>query len=130
MFDRPSPGDSNLKIIWQYECKVEGNRPKKFTTGGSVSEMTTGDFVVCMGNNYGKIFILSKKKEILWSGVTEIWNESDKKWDRGGQYRASIIESGKDMEQLIWNGINTEGIEDRQSLTLHQDGPYKPRNTK
>ena len=103
MFDRPSPMDSNLKMIWQYECKVEGNRPEKFTTGGSVTEMATGDLFVCMGNNYGKIFILSKNKEILWDGATEVWNESEKKWDRAGQYRASIIESGKDMEKLIWH---------------------------
>ncbi len=102
MLEKPKPGDSSLKIIWQYECKVEGNWPEKFTTGGSVTEMGTQDIFVCMGNNYGKIFIVSKNKEILWSGVTEIYNESEKKWDGVGQYRTSIIESKKDMEQLIW----------------------------
>ncbi len=108
MLEKPKAGDSNLKIMWQYECQAEGNRPEKFTTGGAVTEMSTQDLFVCMGNNYGKMFILSKKKEILWSGVTEIWNESEKKWEPVGQYRSSIIESGKELERLIWH-IESQG---------------------
>lgn len=112
--NQPKPGETNIKITWQYECAAEGNRPKKFLTGGCVTELVSQDLLVCMGFDYGKIFIISKNKQTLWSALTETWNGPEQKWIPTGQYRASIIESGKDMEKLIWH-------QDSQNTTIHHN---------
>ena len=51
------------------------------------------------------MFIVNKDKKELWSAVYEKYNVTTKKWEMPDKtvYRASIITSRKELEQLIWN---------------------------
>ena len=70
-------------------------------------DLPGGDMFACMGNTYGKLFIVSrdkdpaKDKKILWSAISEKWNSRTKKWANEGDYRASII-TRKELEHFIW----------------------------
>jgi hypothetical protein len=56
------------------------------------------------GYGTGIVFIVSRNKEITWSAIPERWNMESKKWcNYWLTYRASIISSRKELEQLIWN---------------------------
>ncbi len=73
------------------------------TTGGNVIELPDGSFFVCMNSQYGKIFIVNRKKEVLFAALTERWRPADKKWvAMPQQYRASII-TRQEMERMVWS---------------------------
>ncbi len=110
LFKEPSPGNGRLEKIWEYKCTADGENELNgtvygFTTGGNAVEMPDHSLFVSMNDPYGKIFIVGRNKEILWSGIAEKWMPSEKKWKTMTQYRASIISSPKEIERLIWNGM-------------------------
>lgn len=74
------------------------------TSGGNVIELPDQSLFVCMNSQQGKIFIVNKSKEVLWSAVAEKLSVAkERKWQiLPQQYRASII-SRRQLEQLIWN---------------------------
>ncbi len=106
--EEPSPGSSDLKKIWAYQCTLEDVDTTlkgfhQFPTGGNVTELPDHSLLANMSTTYSKVFILSDKKKILWSAIPEKWNPVDKRWDMIYDYRASLITSRQDLEQLIWN---------------------------
>lgn len=95
------------KKKWEYECTVEGLAKQpvskfQFPTGGNAIEMPDGSLFVSMSSTYTKTFIVGLDKKIRWSVVHEKWNAPEKKWDMIYQYRASIINNRKELENLIW----------------------------
>ena len=95
--------DSHLKKIWEYECSVEENYPRMFSSGGNVVELPDSCLFVCMGGSYSKLFIVNLDKKLIWSALPEQWNAEKKKWEAYNQYRASIIYNRKDIESMVWN---------------------------
>ncbi len=100
--------NGNLNKVWEYECTLDGLNEKTlpgagYTSGGNVIEMPDHSLFVSMSSPYGKIFMVSPGKDILWSAVSEQWNRYEKKWQMLPLYRASIINSRNDLEHLIWN---------------------------
>ena len=103
----PAAGNE-LKKNWAYECTVEKMDKEKrkdinFSSGGNVMELPDGSFFTCMGGNYCKVFIVTKKKKVLWSAVPEKWNAELHRWDFLAAYRASVVVNARDMQRLIWN---------------------------
>jgi hypothetical protein len=108
VFQESEPGKNDLKLIWEYQCKLRSEDEKKdihyaFSSGGNVSELPDKSMFISMGNVYGEILIVSQEKKILWSGFPERWNPETNKWELIYQYRASIINNRNDLERLIWN---------------------------
>ena len=104
----PASGKGDLKKIWEYQCTLEGVDTSlkgfhQFPVGGNVIELPDGSLFGNMSTAYSKVFILSADKEVLWSAIPEKWNAAEKKWDMVYDYRASIITSRQELEQLIWN---------------------------
>ncbi len=105
ILQEPGPGKEFLKKIWEYDCAPENDFSKSSTvSGGNVLDIGGNNLFVSMGGEYSKLFIVNKKKEILWAALHEKWNMLTKKWDIVLLYRASIITEPKDMERLIWEG--------------------------
>ncbi len=102
MLQEPATPKDSLKIVWQYTCTMEGDYPKKFTSGGNVLELPDHSLLVCMGTDYSKLFIVNRDKEILWSALPERYMDDKKKWAPVRQYRTNII-SRIDLEKIIWN---------------------------
>ncbi len=117
MLKQPAPDSDELEKVWEFECPMEDLGPNEttagyFNFGGSVFEMPDRSFFVCMGGSYGKVFIVNRDKQILWSAQPEKWDRAASKWIkdgvlvdgkvREGSYRASII-SHDELESLIWN---------------------------
>jgi hypothetical protein len=109
MFQEPVTDKDSLKIIWQYNCTVDGvlgTRAKQysFPTNGNITELPDKSFLATMSSEvYDKVFIVSHDKRVLWSALPEKWNTDEKKWQALHEYRASIINSRKELEELIWN---------------------------
>jgi hypothetical protein len=100
-------GKDSLEKIWEYECIVEDLPQKdkkryRFISGGNVEQLPDHSIFVCMSGMYSKIFIVNRDKQETWSALPERWDESEKRWEIMGQYRASIT-SRKELEHLIWN---------------------------
>ena len=104
-----SSGKDTLKKLWEYECTIDGIDTEKqkqliFSNGGSVFELPDSSLFGCMSNQYyTKVFIVNRKKEIVWSAFPERWDQAERKWHSINQYKASMILNHKDIERLIWN---------------------------
>ena len=115
LFRETAAGNNRPEKIWEYDCDIsevsglddediEGMKKEGFLNGGNVVELADESMFVSMGGAYGKIFIVSKDKQIQWSGIVEFYDQVKKKWKPAGiSYRASIITSRKDLERMIWN---------------------------
>ncbi len=99
----PFSRGEKMKITWEFECNNDAVAPKGFTTGGNVIELPGNALFVSMANPGSNIFIVNMEKKILWSAVSERWDEGNKVWNPLPLYRASIIIDREKMEQLIWN---------------------------
>ena len=105
----PGPGGRDLKKIWEYECAKDDPGSEipdslQFISGGNVLELPDQSMFVSMGLPYCKVFIVSQDKKILWSAIIERNDLATDKWKPPVElYRASIISSRKELEQLIWN---------------------------
>ncbi len=99
MMQEDPNGKKELKKIWEYGYDANDPYPKKIATGGNVLELPDGS-IFCGMN---RIFIVDMNKNILWSAIPEKWDAAKKKWDIIAPYRAGIIDSRKDLENLIWN---------------------------
>ena len=107
MIKEPVSDKEKLKAIWGYECNDEMRSEKKqtsdrYTTGGNVLELADNSLFVSMCSGYSELFIVNIDKKILWSAVPEKWNLDEKMWEGTTQYRASVINTRKDLEKLIW----------------------------
>lgn len=101
-FSEPARAGADIKVTWRYECKVEGaNTFGRFGSGGNVAELRDGSFFACMGNQYGKVFIVNRKKVELWSAVSEVYPDGNSSWQQYPQYRATFL-GRRELEALIW----------------------------
>jgi hypothetical protein len=99
----PETSRDTLKKVWEYECTLEIDVPKRFDGGGNVIELPDRSFFVSMNRPYSKIFIVGRDKQVLWSAIPEKYNSDEKKWDMVPVYRASIIDLHKKFEQMLWH---------------------------
>ena len=94
----------SLEKIWEYESGVPNSAlPKEFSSGGNVLEMPDEELFVSMAFPGSNVFIVSKDKKILWDAIVEKRKSDGQQWEPMRLYRASIINSRKDLEALIWN---------------------------
>jgi len=103
----PTTEADSQEKVWEYVCTVDGlNKTKKkditFMSGGSVEELPDQSILACMGDDYGKVFIVGMDKRIVWSALPEYRNTAENEWKLIPQYRASIICTTNDLAHLIW----------------------------
>ncbi len=125
---KETPGKDQLKKVWQYDCTLDGmseNELNEYTkksqqmqmlgqrdssmmqtlrlsSGGNAVELGDGSFLVTMSGVFGKIFVVNKNKEVLWSAVPEVKIFDDAPWTAIGSYRASMV-TRRQLQALIWN---------------------------
>ena len=107
LIKEPVSDKEKLKTVWEYECNDEMRSERKqkgdkYATGGNVLELADNSLFVSMCSGYSELFIVNLEKKILWSAMPEKWNRDEKTWEGTTQYRASIINTRKDLEDLIW----------------------------
>ena len=95
-------GSNVLQKVWQLDCTTDDFKGPNQGGGGSVKEMDNGSVFVMMNGPYSKTFIVNKNKEVLWSAICEMKNETSGDWTIAPSYRASIINRA-DLEKIIWN---------------------------
>ena len=99
----PKNAGSIPQKVWEYNCTTDGNSFDGFPFGGNVLELPHKSIFVCMGSDYPKLFIVNRKKELLWSAILEKFDIAASTWIPVKKiYRANII-NRKELEQLIWN---------------------------
>ena len=102
------PGKNELKKIWEYPITFDAEGKSaignsRFIAGGGVTELPDKSLLVMMGLPYPKVFIVNNDKKVLWSAIPQKFDPVANKWTYTDQYRACMITSRKDLEQLIWN---------------------------
>jgi len=103
----PAPGKDSVTAIWEYTCDLDGlsvigHRVFWVVIGGNVVELPDRSMFVCMGSDYGKLFIVGEDKQLLWSSVPEKWSPERRQWEVISQYRGGIISDSKQMDALVW----------------------------
>lgn len=109
MFKETQRKDAPLETVWKYECPIDwtllkNNTRPPTTTGGNALELSDGSMFISACSPFAGLYLVSESKKLLWSGVSENWNASQKKWDQAALYRASIVENRQKLEQMIWGG--------------------------
>ncbi len=103
-FEEPKSGDT-LKKTWEYVCRTDdlGQEIGVQTNsgGGNVMELPDGSVFASMGYQCNKVFIINRKKEVLWSAVSEKWDAAGANWKVIPSYRSSII-SAEQLKKMIW----------------------------
>jgi hypothetical protein len=108
MMKEPGTDKEKIKTVWEYECNNEVKSGKKqtedkYTTGGNVIELPDSSLFVSMCSGYSELFIVGLDKKTFWSAIPEKWNADEKMWEGTTQYRSSIINTRKELEDLILN---------------------------
>ena len=103
LLEEPANSKYYLKKVWEYQYPInhKGMKRLPLTNGGNVIELSDKSIFVSMCTPYGNLFIVNRNKELLWDAVLEKLNAGDKKWIPVSQYRASIIEDRKSLDNLI-----------------------------
>ena len=125
MFEQPKSPAGTLKEIWRYNCSFEDVLERKrserregdtgtlptahdvaaygvYSKGSNLVELPDHSIFANICGPYGKTFILSPEKKIVWSALLETWNPYQRKWDDVIYYKANIITDPKDIQRLIW----------------------------
>ena len=106
---KKSKGDKmGMKKTWEFECNLEAlginaQPPSAYPVGGSVYELSDHSFLVSMAGSSSNVFIVNRKKEILWSAMCQKWNATANHWDYVPNFHSSIIAGPAELERLIWN---------------------------
>lgn len=100
------------EIIWEYQFSRDITAPNGFPKGGNILELPDNSLFVSTADPDSKLFILSLNKKILWSACLEKKNKETNEWIPLSQYRASIIITSKQLDQLIWNSIGINILQD------------------
>ena len=131
MLKEPAKGKGDLAEEWEYQCTMEGIDRKqmdmqrnkmarmskmkgknsftkiRMTSGGNFIELPDGHFLASINSPFSKIFIINRKKEMIWCALLERKNAQDSTWSALPVYRANIITSRESMEKFIWNVSET-----------------------
>ena len=107
MMQEPRTDKDSLKKVWEYTCStndidtVLGMQPN--IGGGNVTELPDRSLFAAMGYQCNKVFIVNPDKNILWSAISEKYDQSTNVWRMLPSYRSSIITNRKNLEEMIWN---------------------------
>ena len=74
-----------------------------FDRGGNVVELPDKSIFVDECGKVGKVFIVNRDKQVIWSALPESFGSELHIWNAVTNYRASIITDPKDLEKLIFN---------------------------
>lgn len=92
------PGDT-IQQVWSFYCNMD-TLTRGFTQGGGgVHELGTGDVLVCMA--FGRNFIVSKSKKIIWDALLEQTDVTNGWKTVEVGYRNDIVESVEQLKALI-----------------------------
>ena len=110
----PQSGNDTMTKVWEYECPMDDQTapsPVLFGFGGNVIELPDSTLFICMGGTYGKLLIVNRDKQVLWSAQPEKWDVLTAKWSKQGavlenrtsegNYRSSIL-TRDELEHLVW----------------------------
>ncbi len=98
-FKEPIIANQPPTLLWSFDCHTDNNTAAQAKGGGSASELTNGDILVCMGT-VNRVFIIHKNS-ITWQAFTEYNNEG--RWLGRSGYRVSAIEGNESLKKLIFN---------------------------
>lgn len=69
---------------------------------GSIRELPDHNYFVSICGPFSDLYIINRKKEILWHAIVEKRNVATNSWESASTYRANIIWDKKALEALIW----------------------------
>jgi len=91
-----------IKKVWEFDCRdYVAQQKQNAGGGGNVVAITDSTLFVSMCLPHNELFIVNERKELLWSAVSEIYQEQEKTWGPYPKYRASVITRAQ-LEQMIW----------------------------
>lgn len=129
MMQEPRTPKEQLKKVWEFTTDTKGieNSPllknresllekakemnpemfarmkkrPKYTSGGNVVELPDNLFFVSMNNEYSKLYIINRDKQVLWSAIAEKWIPQQNYWEIIRQYRSSMVNNRAELEKMI-----------------------------
>jgi len=97
-------GDPLIKV-WSMACSTSVVAPEGYQSGGNVWSLPDQCLFVSTAGPDNRVFIINDARKVLWSAEAEKWSEGEQKWLPLASYRASIIASRKELEELIFSSM-------------------------
>ncbi|NDC41538.1 MAG: hypothetical protein EBZ77_08315 [Chitinophagia bacterium] len=95
---------------WEFTYESKNNTSvvpdMVLSSGGNVQELPDGSFFTAMCGPYANLFIVNRQKTITWEAVPEKYYTVNNTWRPTSQYRASIVLSRKELEQMVWRALD------------------------
>jgi hypothetical protein len=98
IFREPQTADDTLTKIWEFKCDIDTLVNPTSPSGGSVTELGKGDYLVCAGMP-GRAFIVSTDKKLLWHVLSEKYVNGA--WKPAPIYKISPVKK-HDIEKLLF----------------------------
>jgi Arylsulfotransferase (ASST). len=92
----------NLDKQWEFGCDIDTTTNAGTMIGGSAAELPDGNMLVCVGNT-GRIFIVSRQKQVVWNAVAENKLDGNEQWVPSSEYRTGFIEMAQ-LPEFIFRG--------------------------
>ncbi len=95
------------KKVWEYvyPINLNGQKRSELTNGGNVVELPDHSIFVNYCSPYSNVFIVNKKKELVWDAEIQHKNTNTKQWVAYSSYRCSFISSQSDFEKMAWRNL-------------------------
>jgi len=103
VMEEDAAAPSGLKTVWEYE-PPRGLMDVVRSGGGNVLALPDGAVFFSMSMPYNDIMIVDKNKKILWDAKPEKRDCTTGAWKDLTTYRASLISSAQDMQNMVWYG--------------------------
>ncbi|NDC41330.1 MAG: hypothetical protein EBZ77_07250 [Chitinophagia bacterium] len=106
LLTEPERKDEQAYIKWQFDLPFDmsaqpGGQRNAGTSGGSVTELPDGQFFISQFKPFGDMYVVTRGKAITWHGVLETRGSINEQWRPQEQYRASVINTLPDLQQLV-----------------------------
>ncbi len=94
---------AGAKKIWEYTYPLDVPVPRPpVTKGGNVQELPGGSLLVSFCTPYNNLFIVDRKKQLLWDALLEQWNPDTQTWGVLDEYRASYVPGAVALAGMVW----------------------------
>jgi len=87
--------------LWEYEWKTPGSVGMR-SRGGNVTNLPDSTIFASLSSPYGDIFMVNRKKNILWHAVLEKKEPGSDSWTELSTYRSAIVPDHAALERMIW----------------------------
>jgi len=105
--DRNAP--YGLRKVWECELKGQAGRSR----GGNIQRLTDGSVFISGSSPGSDLLVVDSAREVIWNGRVEKWDATQQSWTAYPTYRASMVASTHEIQNMILYRRESSGAENQ-----------------